>query len=100
MGFYPVCPATTQYVLGAPLFEEVTLTLENGKTFEISASNNDVHNRYVRTAKLNGLAYDKNWISHTELNRGGRLTFEMSTVPNKKRGSKKSAYPYSLSDER
>jgi predicted alpha-1,2-mannosidase len=100
MGFYPVCPATTQYVLGAPLFEEVTLTLENGKTFEISASNNDVHNRYVRTAKLNGLAYDKNWISHTDLNRGGRLTFEMSTVPNKKRGAKKSAYPYSLSDER
>ncbi len=37
MGFYPVCPGTTQYVLGAPLFKKITVKLENGKTLQIDA---------------------------------------------------------------
>lgn len=31
LGFYPVCPATDEYVLGAPLFDKATLLFENGK---------------------------------------------------------------------
>ena len=47
MGFYPVCPGTDQYVLGAPLFPRVTINFENGKKMQIIASGNDDGHRYV-----------------------------------------------------
>lgn len=34
LGFYPVCPGSDQYVLGAPYFKKVTLQLENGKNLK------------------------------------------------------------------
>ena len=38
MGFYPVCPGTSQYVIGAPLFKKITLMLENGNKVVIQRS--------------------------------------------------------------
>jgi putative alpha-1,2-mannosidase len=35
LGFYPVNPCGGEYELGAPLFPEATLHLENGKTFTV-----------------------------------------------------------------
>ena len=32
LGFYPVAPVTGQYILGSPLFKEVEINLNNGKT--------------------------------------------------------------------
>lgn len=97
LGFYPVCPATDQYVLGAPLFKKVTLTLENGKQVVINASNNSADQRYVDALRMNGKVYDKNWISHFELMKGAVLDFTMATQPNTKRGIEPSAFPYSFS---
>ena len=65
MGFYPVTPSVDQYVLGAPLFKKVTLTLDNGKTVTINAAANSDSNRYVQSLQLNGKPYSKNWISHS-----------------------------------
>jgi putative alpha-1,2-mannosidase len=60
MGFYPVTPATDQYVLGSPLFKRVTLTLENGKKVIINASNNSAKNRYVKSLVISGkILYQK-----------------------------------------
>ncbi|MES2063356.1 MAG: GH92 family glycosyl hydrolase [Bacteroidota bacterium] len=100
MGFYPVTPATDQYVLGAPLFKKVTLTLENGKTVIINAANNSPANRYVSTLTVNGKPYTNNWLSHKALQQGGVLNFNMSAVPNKARGTKAADVPYSLSNEK
>nr|WP_067057176.1 GH92 family glycosyl hydrolase [Mucilaginibacter sp. L294] len=100
MGFYPVTPATDQYVLGAPLFKKVTLTLENGKTVTINAANNSPANRYVSTLTVNGKPYTNNWLSHKALQQGGVLNFNMSAVPNKARGTKAADVPYSLSNEK
>jgi predicted alpha-1,2-mannosidase len=100
MGFYPVTPATDQYVLGAPLFKKVTLTLENGKTVTINAANNSPANRYVTTLTVNGKPYTNNWLSHKALQQGGVLNFNMSAVPNKARGTKAADVPYSLSTEK
>ena len=88
MGFYPVCPATDQYVIGAPLFKKVTATLENGKQIVINAPTNSSQNRYIETLKLNGKPYDKNWLSHEELLKGATLEVQMSANPNKQRGTK------------
>ncbi len=37
LGFYPVCPGTDQYVLGAPLFPKATLHLPSGKDIVLNA---------------------------------------------------------------
>ena len=100
MGFYPVTPAVDQYVIGAPLFKRVTLTLENGKKVIINATANGVNNRYVNQLKVNGTRYDKNWLSHSALQKGAILDFSMSATPNKARGINEAAFPYSFSTEK
>jgi predicted alpha-1,2-mannosidase len=100
MGFYPVCPATDQYVLGAPLFKKVTISLENGKQFVISAPANSADNKYILTAKLNGLGYEKNWLSHFDILKGGSFTLTMGATPATNRGTAITAFPYSFSTDK
>ncbi|SFG38152.1 GH92 family glycosyl hydrolase [Pontibacter chinhatensis] len=100
LGFYPVTPAVDQYVLGAPLFRKATLKLENGKEIVINASQNSDENRYIQSMRLNGKSYDKNWLSFTELMKGASMDFEMTNTPNKQRGTKEEAFPYSMSREK
>jgi predicted alpha-1,2-mannosidase len=99
MGFYPVCPATDQYVLGAPLFKKITVTLENGKQVVINAPKNSEENRFVTSLKLNGKVYEDNWVGHFDLMKGATLDFDMIPVPNTKRGSDKKSFPYSYSTD-
>ena len=98
MGFYPVCPGTNQYVLGAPYVPYVKLQLANGKSFEIKADGVSDKMRYVKAIKLNGQTYTKNYITHEDLLNGGTLEFTMSDKPNKRRGTAQSDKPYSLTD--
>jgi len=99
LGFYPVTPATDQYVLGTPYFKKVTLNLENGKQIIINAPKNSDGNRYVTALKVNGAAYSKNWLSHTALQKGAVLDFDMSATPNKQRGTNEADFPYSMSTD-
>lgn len=97
MGFYPVCPGTDQYVLGAPLFKKVTLSLENGKTVEILAPDNSQVNRYVDSVSLNDSPLLQNWVAHSELLNGSVITFKMQEIPNEKRGTDENSWPFSMS---
>lgn len=98
MGFYPVCPATDQYVLGAPLFPRVKLNLENGKTVDIYSVGNSVNDRYIQSMTVNANNHDRNWISHTELTAGPVIRMVMGSAPNKQRGTGKGSAPYSFSE--
>lgn len=93
MGLYPVCPGQNLYLIGTPLFEEVTLTLnspyENGE-FIIKANNVSSVNKYIQSAALNGKQMSKSWLSHKEIINGGTLVFEMGPVPNKEWGTSRS----------
>jgi len=97
MGFYPVAPATPEYVIGAPLFKKVTVNLENGNRIEITAPENSPENRYVQNIEMNGKSYSKNYFNYEDLQTGASLNFKMSPVPNKERGIKESDFPYSFS---
>ena len=97
LGFYPVCPGTDEYVLGAPLFKKATLHFENGNTLVLDAANNSAENLYIHTLKLNGVNYSKNYLRHDDLQKGGIFTFEMGNKPNIKRGVKSDDFPYSFS---
>lgn len=97
MGFYPVCPATDQYVLGAPLFKKITLQLENGKRVLIQAPNNSASNKYVQSLSIDDKLYSNNWLSHAALLKGGNISISMGPVPNSKRGTEPASYPFSVS---
>lgn len=97
MGFYPVCPGTEEYVLGAPLFKKLTLQLENGKELVINAPKNSETNKYAQDLKWNNAAYSKNYINHFDVLKGGELNFDMSDTPNLQRGTSANAFPYSYS---
>jgi predicted alpha-1,2-mannosidase len=99
MGIYPVCPGSNEYVIGSPLFNKVKLHLENGKTVEINAVNNNKDSRYVSDIKVNGKTYTKNYFTHSEFTNGAKIDFQMSSTPNKKRGIKASDFPYSFTND-
>lgn len=99
MGFYPVAPATDQYVIGTPLFKKMTLQLENGNEIVINAPENSATHKYIHKLEVNGKEYTKNWLSHKELMKGATLNFTMTDIPNKTRGTKAADFPYSLSNE-
>jgi predicted alpha-1,2-mannosidase len=97
IGFYPVCPGTPFYVLGSPTFRNLSIKLENGKTFRILAPRASEKNIYVQQVKLNGKKYTKNYISHEDIVNGAVLEFEMGPEPNKKWGSSPKDCPPSYS---
>lgn len=96
LGFYPVCPGSNQYVIGSPLFDKVTLQLENGNTLEIITHGNSPQNVYIDQGKFNGQDYPDNFLQHADLQAGGKLEFFMSAAPNKTRGINPENYPFSL----
>src|SRR5690606_7023407 len=97
LGFYSVTPGTDEYVIGSPVFEKASITLEDGKVFTVVAKNNSPKNVYIQSATLNGKAYDKNFIRYSDIADGGELVFEMGGEPNKTRGTDPSSRPFSLS---
>ncbi|MEO7767306.1 MAG: GH92 family glycosyl hydrolase, partial [Ferruginibacter sp.] len=100
LGFYPVTPATDQYVMGAPLFKKVTLKLENGKTIAINAPANSAVNRFVSQVNYNGALYTRNWLSHSQLMNGATINYTMAPVANKNKGTQSNDFPYSFSDDK
>lgn len=57
LGFYPVTPGTTDYIIGTPLFTTARINLEDGKTFTINATGVSDKNFYIKTAALNGVSF-------------------------------------------
>ncbi len=99
LGFYPVTPGVSQYVLGSPLFDKVTMRFQNGNIFTIEADNNSDENHYIQSLKLNKKNYNKTWIDYSDITKGGYLLFEMNAKPNKEFGVSESSRPFSLTLE-
>ena len=97
IGFYPVCPGSDQYVLGAPYVPYAKVALPNGKTLEIKAPDVSDKMCYVKQVLLNGKPYGKMYLTHADILAGGSLEFVMSSKPNKKRGLAPEDKPYSMS---
>lgn len=82
LGFYPVFPASGEYIFGSPLFDRAEIHLPNGKSFVVEAQNNSAKNIYIQSVELNGEAYTKNFITHKDIMNGGNLKFVMGATPN------------------
>lgn len=96
MGFYPVCPGSDQYVIGAPFLPYMKVNLQNGKTITIKAPNVSDKNCYIQSVKVNGKPYSKLYFTHNQLTNGATIEFVMSSKPNKSRGVNAADKPYSM----
>lgn len=97
MGFYPVCPGSNEYVLGTPFFKSMKIHPQGGKTIEIIAPENSDENLYIKSMKVNGKEYTKNYLSHKQLTDGAKINYVMTDKPVTTRGTKDSDAPYSFS---
>lgn len=81
LGFYPVNPSSTSYVVGSPFFDKATIKFPgNGKTLVITATDAPTK-PYVRSLTLNGKPINQPLLSHEDIINGGELVFEMSNTP-------------------
>jgi predicted alpha-1,2-mannosidase len=97
MGFYPVAPASNEYVIGRPFVDRVTLALPNGRQFAIVADGLDDAHPYVGAVTLNGKPLVRSVIRHEDIMAGGELHFTMQAQPNKTWATRASERPYSMS---
>lgn len=95
LGFYPVNPSDSQFIIGRPIFEEVVLNLENGKIFKIKCLNQSPNNKYIRSITLNGTQYSKSYISYSSIMNGGVMEIVMTDKPVNTFGQDKKDRPVS-----
>jgi predicted alpha-1,2-mannosidase len=81
LGFYPVAPASGQYMLGSPAIDSAVLKLENGKTLTIEAKNQSDKNVYVKKVVVNGQTLKRPYLTYAEITNGGTITFYMDDKP-------------------
>lgn len=90
IGIYQVCPGDNIFDITSPLFDKITIHLNDkyasGKTFEIITNKNSAKNTYIKSAKFNGKTYSKNHLMFDDIKAGGKLELEMTSKPNKKWG--------------
>jgi predicted alpha-1,2-mannosidase len=95
LGFYPLQVGSPYYAVGSPLFKQATVRLGNGRTLTVKAPRNSPENVYVQGVRLNGKRYDKAYLDHADLARGGTLEFDLGPRPSKW-GTRRKAAPPSI----
>lgn len=98
LGFYPVAPASNEYVIGRPFLDRATLRLPNGKRFTVIAEGLDAAHPYVGSVTLDGKPLDRVFLRHEEILRGGTLRFVMQATPNPAWPGPDATAPYSMSN--
>ena len=87
IGFYPVCPGSTVYEIGSPIFAKSIVRLSGGKDFTVIANHVSARNKYIQSAQLNGKPLNKPWFQQADVADGGTLVLEMGDTPNTSWGS-------------
>ena len=99
LGFYPVNPASGEYVFGCPMINEAIIKVADDKKFTIKVANNSASNKYIQSVRINGKAYSKTFINHATLMKGGTMKIIMGSNPNSKWGVNIDSFPSSMSDK-
>lgn len=78
LGLYPDCPGEPYYTLTSPAFDRAEIETPQG-TLVIEARRPSADAWYIGSMSLGGRPLTRYRISHDELMRGGKLTFELKT---------------------
>jgi predicted alpha-1,2-mannosidase len=81
LGLYPLSPASGDYVIGSPLFANVTVTIDGGAPLVITAINQGPDNVYVQGVSWGGGAVSGVAVAYADLMQGGTLEFIMGPAP-------------------
>lgn len=79
MGLFPIA-GTDFYLIGTPLFDQMTLNLEGGD-FKIIVTNQAPENLYIQAAYLNGQPWNQSWLTHDRIQNGGVLELMVGPTP-------------------
>ena len=93
IGIYPVTPGIPAFNIASPVFTDVSVKLQNDKTFRIVAKESSRQNKYIQKATLNGKEWNKPWFGWDEIKNGGELVLEMGSRPNYNWGSEPADAP-------
>jgi predicted alpha-1,2-mannosidase len=93
MGFYPVVPGVPVYELGSPVFDRVTIHLQNGNTLRLICRNNSPDNKYIQSVRFNGQPENQVWFRHADVLKGLTIRLDMSSRPNLSLGSDPAKFP-------
>jgi predicted alpha-1,2-mannosidase len=96
LGFYPVAPASNEYIIGRPFMPRAVLNLPNGKRFAVIAEGLDEAHSYIGEVTLNGRPLDRAFIRHDEIIAGGELRFKMQARPNREWPNARAPRPHSM----
>ena len=90
IGFYPVNPASEEYVVGAPWFEKISIRFPAGAatggvggkehTLTITAPG-AVTKPYVKSLKVDGVKVERLVLYHKQIVKAEHITFEMADTP-------------------
>lgn len=81
MGFYPMTPGKPEYVIGSPVFEEVSIDLGHGKELNIKAQGSSAQNKYVTDVTVNGQSVKNFRFSQKDISDGGKIVLKMAPRP-------------------
>ncbi|MGH8400699.1 MAG: GH92 family glycosyl hydrolase, partial [Gammaproteobacteria bacterium] len=96
LGFYPVAPASNEYVIGRPFLDRAVLHLPDGKTFTISTDGLGEDHPYIGSVTLNGKPLTRDYLTYADIKNGGTLHFTMQAQPNKQWATQPQDRPYSM----
>lgn len=78
MGIYPDCPGVPEYTLTAPVFDKITIRLDP-KYYNVSElvieGAPEREGQYIKEIRLGGRRLKSHRITHSELIKGGRITY-------------------------
>jgi len=92
MGFYPVCPGNPNYVVGAPIFDEIKITPVNGKLFSIKAPGAS-KNEYTTAVE----GKQNYWFNHSSIINGESISLSMGKVAPQKQTLQQIPFTYDWS---
>ncbi|MNL57041.1 Glycosyl hydrolase family 92 [compost metagenome] len=81
LGFYPLNPASGEYVFGSPLINDAVINLPGAKKFHIRVVGNSAQNKYIQRISLNGKDHNKTSLSHSAIIKGAELVIYMGAKP-------------------
>ncbi|WP_329042349.1 GH92 family glycosyl hydrolase [Streptomyces sp. NBC_00178] len=85
IGIFPVQPGTDTWGLSTPVFERVDLTLDRRYYPEgrltVKAPGTSDSARYIRSARTDGAAYGKTYLTTEDIRGTRELSFEVGTAP-------------------
>ena len=96
LGFYPVTPGSGYFVIGTPAVKRAEISLPNGNKFVIETSNYSSENIYIQSVMLNGIPYDKTFLTVEDIMNGATVKFTMGPEPNKSWGTSSENRPIAL----